>query len=208
MVKSSQFKKVKRGGRGNKKNKFVNSDKWSIYLSNIRGYDSKRLSLQNIIGCVKPSLVVLNETHYQHGKKLKLQGYNCFNRNRRQKCKGGIATAVVNTDAMHTLKVKEGDNDDEFLITRHSQFVTPVNVINIYGEQECRSRNDDIQKRWDRIMSEVIKIEAKNEWVVMLGDMNKHVGDIIDGNHKKSNLWWTVGERSIGNRKVCFGEQY
>ena len=84
--------------------------------------------------------------------------------------------------------MKEGDDDDEFLITRHSQFVTPVNIINIYGEQECRSSNDVVQKRWDRIMSEVIKIEVKDEWVVILGDMNKHVGDIVKGNHEKVTL--------------------
>ena len=63
---------------------------------------------------------------------------------------------------MHTLKIKEGENDDEFLITRHSQFATPINVVNIYGEQEGRSTNDDIKSRWERIMTEVLKIEAKN----------------------------------------------
>ena len=51
---------------------------------------------------------------------------------------GGISTSVKNQDAMHTLKVKEGIEDDEYLITRHSQFVIPINVVNIYGEQEGR----------------------------------------------------------------------
>ena len=49
-------------------------------------------------------------------------------------------------------------------------------------------------------MSEVIKIEAKNEWVVMLGDMNKHVGDIIDGNHKKV----TFGGQLVKTEKYMF----
>ena len=56
---------------------------------------------------------------------------------------------------MHTLKSKEGENDDEFLITRHSQFATPINVVNIYGEQKGRSTNDDIIIRRERIMTEV-----------------------------------------------------
>ena len=75
---------------------------------------------------------------------------------------GGISTSIKNQDAMHTLKVKEGSDDDEFLITRHSQFVTPINVFNIYGEQEGRTDKDNIQNRWNRIMSQVVKKEAKN----------------------------------------------
>ena len=75
---------------------------------------------------------------------------------------GGISTSVKNQDAMHTLKVKEGIEDDEYLITRHSQFVIPINVVNIYGEQEGRMDKDDILNRWNRIMADVVRIEAKN----------------------------------------------
>ena len=58
-------------------------------------------------------------------------------------------------------------------------------MINIYGEQEGRRGNDDVQNRWNRIMSEVIKIEAKEELTVICGDLNKKVGDVVDGNHTK-----------------------
>ena len=98
---------------------------------------------------------------------------------------GGISTSVKNQDAMHTLKVKEGIEDDEYLITRHSQFVIPINVVNIYGEQEGRMDKDDILNCWNRIMADVLRIEAKNELVVICGDLNKHVGDAIEGNHSK-----------------------
>ena len=98
---------------------------------------------------------------------------------------GGISTSIKNQDAMHTLKVKEGSDDDEFLITRHSQFVTPINVFNIYGEQEGRTDKDDIQNCSNRIMSEVVKKEAKNELLVLCGDLNKYVGDVVEGNHSR-----------------------
>ena len=75
-------------------------------------------------------------------------------------------------------------------------------MVNAYGEQEGRSSNDDIKNRWERIMTEVLKIEAKNEFVIILGDMNKHVGDIIDGNHDKV----TFGGRLI--RKMLEMEKY
>ena len=98
---------------------------------------------------------------------------------------GGIATSINYKESMHALKVKEGENDKEYLITRHGQFVTPINIINIYGEQESRSNKDDILDRWNSIVNEVIKIEAKKEFLVIFGDMNKHVGDLIEGNSCK-----------------------
>ena len=96
---------------------------------------------------------------------------------------GGIATAIKNDEFIHALKVKEGETDNEFLITRHGQFVAPINILNIYGQQEGTSNKDDIYRRWESIMTEVTRIEAKGEWLIMLGDFNSHVGDIIDGNH-------------------------
>ena len=37
-----------------------------------------------------------------------------------------------------TEKVNEGTERNEIFVTRHSQFEVPVNVINMYGQQECR----------------------------------------------------------------------
>ena len=34
-------------------------------------------------------------------------------------------------------------------------------------------------------MEEIIKIETKGEYAIVLGDFNKHVGDIIEGNSDK-----------------------
>ena len=105
---------------------------------------------------------------------------------------GGIATCVQSKDAMHTLKVFEGEDDNEIMITRHSQFVVPINVVNIYGEVESRSTKDKIQDNWSIVLNEVTKIEAKGEYLAIIGDLNKHVGGIINGNE---------------NDKISFGGQ-
>ena len=123
-----------RGGRTNKANFSSNNDQWTIYQSNIRGYISKAFSFGGIVAGLQPSVIVLNETHLKHDQKLKIPGYNSFNRNRKKKCMGGIATSIKNVDAMHVLKVTEGENENEFLITQHCQFVVPINIINVYGQ--------------------------------------------------------------------------
>ena len=55
-------------------------------------------------------------------------------------------------------------------------------MINIYGEQESRSSKDGILKKWEKVLSEVAKIEAKEEYLIIIGDLNKHIGDIVKGN--------------------------
>ena len=78
-----------------------------------------------------------------------------------------------------------GVENNEFIITRHSQFSTAINVINIYGNQECRSSREEIVKNWNDIVEEIRKIEAKSERLVLVGDFNRKVGDIIEGNDAK-----------------------
>ena len=58
----------------------------------------------------------------------------------------------------HAVAAGEGENDDEFLITRHSQFQTPINVINVYGEIESRSSNKEIEERWQRILEKIARL--------------------------------------------------
>jgi hypothetical protein len=71
------------------------------------------------------------------------------------------------------MKIKEGDNDDEYLITRHSNFNTPLTLINVYGEQESRVSATDVQDMWGRILEDIHGLERRNEDIILLGDLNK-----------------------------------
>ena len=112
---------------------------------------------------------------------------------------GGVATCIDNKEASIVLKVAEGANDDEYVITRHGQFRTPINIVNVYGEVESRSTKNEIKERWDRILSELAKIELKGEHVVLQGDLNKHVGDIVKGN--KENIGGTLIRELLDTEK-------
>ena len=43
---------------------------------------------------------------------------------------GGIATTIKENEKQYAIQIDEGGEKDEFLITRHSQFIKPTNVIN------------------------------------------------------------------------------
>ena len=123
---------------------------------------------------------------------------------------GGIATGIRKDESQFCLKVDEGENDDEYLITRHSQFKKPVNVINVQGEQEGRSKNHEVEERWSKICQNLKVIEDRNEEVILIGDMNKL---IVQGNNSKvsfgvkliHNLLSTEKYYLLNNSSKCAG---
>ena len=181
-----------RGGAKRRINAACNFDKkdnkYILYHLNIRGLGSKRKSLENILKDVSPKIVTLNETCLRFKQKPKLENYVAFNRNRTKQIMGGVATFVQDKDKDSFVKICEGAENDEFLVTRHSNFATPLNIINCYGEQESRYSKLEVEERWGRLLKEIKKIETRNEFVLVLGDMNKHIGNDhlgVYGNHDK-----------------------
>ena len=94
-------------------------------------------SLKSIVDSLNVDLVTANETHLIKNNKFKLEGFNCFPRNRQNAAKGGIATCIREKHAKHALKVAEGKSV-EYLVTRLGQFDPAINIINYYGAQESR----------------------------------------------------------------------
>ena len=91
---------------------------------------------------------------------------------------GGVATAIRKDEA------------GEFIITRHAQFVNQINIINIYGMQEGRNSRDDIADSWNVILEHLNKIEKAGEESIIIGDLNRLIGNgefgVKDNNPKVS----------------------
>ena len=156
---------------------------------NIRGFNSKQKSLDTILCELRPNLVTLNETGLKNRQKISLTKYKSFNRNRCDgQSMGGISTSVIDEEKHYVVKTAEGSGKDEFMVTRHGNFINPINVVNIYGEQESRVKDIDIENRWKRIYDEIVKIESRKEACIILGDLNKHIGNDnlgVRNNHPK-----------------------
>ena len=69
----------------------------------------------------------------------------------------------------------EGVENDKYLITRVECFYPALNVINCYGEQR-KTRNEEVEGKWERLRQEMEEIRARQEFCVLLGDLNKLVG--------------------------------
>ena len=98
---------------------------------------------------------------------------------------GGVAICVKRKDASATLKESEG-NKTEMIVTRHSQFIRPINIITVYGEQECRSKREYIEESLNEVLEVLSSIEANDEEALLIGDLNRpHIGGLVDKNDDK-----------------------
>ena len=157
----------------------VSNESLTILHTNIRGFSSKSESLRAIVQLKNPDIITVNETKLKGNKKPVLGGYKAFTRNRKTCDGGGIATFVSNSMALHTLKSHEGEGNNEFIVTRHSNFGTALNIINVYGCQESRSNKDEIHEHWVALTKEISNIESKKENVcISVKGVNKD--DIIE----------------------------
>ena len=129
-----------------------------IYQNNIRSYKPRSYSLNKIVSCLLPDVINLVETNLRGNVKPVIPNYFAFNRNRRGQNGGGVCTLVKDKDKDNVLKVSEGQDDQEFIVTRHSQFLIPINIINVYGEQECRTSKTKMTENWENIRSIIAKI--------------------------------------------------
>ena len=149
-----------------------------IMLSNVRGFNSKKDVIDKIIDVVKPSVICLNETGLRGKSKINIKGYSSFTKNRQQKSMGGVSTSVEDSLRASTVKVKESlEEDDEYIITRLDHCIPPLNIINIYGQQESRAGKEAILGSWYRLMNDLEGIQSKGEGCLLLGDMNRKIGN-------------------------------
>ena len=191
MKRRRKFRKLRRGqgGKGGSRGKSEQNVKseFKILHTNIRGFASKKESLINVIDKVRPNCITINETGLRGQNKVKIPGYFSFSKNRIEKCMGGVATAVTNETKEMTVKVKEGSDDDEYIITRLEQYQFPINLVNYYGEQEGRTNKEEIMKKWIRFKKDLDDIKARGEPCIIIGDFNKHIGCDslgVSGNHE------------------------
>ena len=99
-----------------------------------------------------------------------------------------MCTAVKNVLKPYTVTIKEGADNDEYLVTRIDKYKPAINIINVYGGQESRMEKQEVLESWGRLKNELEEIKQRDERCIMLGDLNRAIGagdQGVPGNHKK-----------------------
>ena len=153
------------------------------------GYNCKQASIPSILEKLQPDICTWQETGLTGRNQIKINGYHTSLRNRKDfKKMRGVCTAVHKDLKPHTVKVKEGENDEEFIVTRIGHIKPAVNIINVYGKIEDRMESIEVLESWGRIKREVDDIKARNESCVIIGDFNWAIGagkEGVEGNKPK-----------------------
>ena len=174
-----------------------------ILFNNIRGLASKQDSLEEILDNRDCDIVCVSETNVHGTKKIKLKNYVSFTKNNpNKKSMGGLMTGVKDEIKHAAVKVSENSEGDEYLVVRLDHVEPPLNVINIYGQQEGRDGQigkERVLESWGKLKKELCLIEMRGEAVIICGDYNRAVGAgkmgiegnkerISDGGHLVRNL--------------------
>ena len=141
------------------------------------GYNCKKASIPTLLEKLKPDICTWQETGLTGNNQIKIKGYHASLRNRKDFIKmGGVCTAVQNALKPHTVKIVEGEDDEEFLVTRIDKIKPALNIINVYGKIEDRMEAEEVLESWGRIKTELDNIQARHESCILLGDFNRSIG--------------------------------
>ena len=120
-------------------------------------------------------MVFMNETHMVGRQKVSLPEYTCWSKNCKEKGGGGESTAVSQEYKDSAMGAGEGQDEDEYIITRIDRFNPALNVINCYGEQR-KIKKEEMEEKWERLRRDMEDIRTRNEFCLLAGDLNKLVG--------------------------------
>ena len=160
------LKKRKRTRRGRWKGKggcVQKYDNFSIMHVNLNGFDSKQVMLNQIVNEKRPTVLNLNELLFLGSRKLQIPNYRCFNVNRTNGKGGGVGTCYANDVAGNVLKIKEGIKT-EMLVTRLDNFLTPINIINIYGSKNLEHVKKILSQTGVKCLKFLQKYQLSQRW--------------------------------------------
>ena len=161
-----------------------------IFNNNRRGFNSKKQSVQeDIVDKLQPDVINLEETLLRNKAKINTKEYVSFSQNRADGAGGGgISTSVAAHLKQYATLVSQNNQHDEYMITRLEHVKPALNIVHIYGQNEGRSGPEKVLKGWTEILKELSSIEERNEVALLVGDMNRAIGNDelgVRGNSRK-----------------------
>ena len=149
--------------------------------NNINGIKTKIPSLKRIVSEEKPVILALTETKLKESDTFSLDGY-VVKRLDRKTDGGGILIAYKECLKNITLTVREEIKEAEMLWVKIDNGKMKWRIGIIYMPQENTMTINKLKKVYSMIKEEVVKAQAQNEKVMLMGDLNCKVGDIIENN--------------------------
>ena len=147
---------------------------------NIRGFKSKSESLCEMMKEEKPDVVGIVETMLDSKEATQIDGYNIFRNDRNSE--GGGVMLLIRDELRGLIVDRDVETHGESIWISLSNNRLKVRVGVVYNPQESRMSKDGLQKVYDAIDQQIQCAKAKHQRILLMGDMNCKVGDMVKGN--------------------------
>ena len=183
---------------------------FKIYYINIRDFKCKRRSFEEIIERIKPTVIVVTETWMDEDYALEIDGYCKPCRNDRNQDGGGVMIVVRKELKNVTTEVKSTKEYLESLWIVINNERIKLRIGAVYLPQE---KDQQVKEIYDIIKEQVKESREREESILIVGDFNCWVGEVIEGNHKRVtragktllNMVEKEGLSLVNVSKICKG---
>ena len=185
------------------------SQNWTLFYANARGIKSKKISILEIFGDVKPQIGLFTETMLGCSNGFNLDGYTFCGRSRDKKSCGGVGI-LVSDEIRNVVTPHETLRDIELAwISIRRKTLKPIFIGVYYGKQESRNSRNEMLIEMDNLSEEIQ--EKKNEGeVILLMDGNGKIGLLGEDTSRNGKLLLDVFDEcdlSIMNKsEKCKGK--
>ena len=116
--------------------------------------------------------------------KVVMEGYTIY-RNDRNGDGGGVFIAIK--DVLKRIMVEESNSKrkKESIWLSLTNNKTKIRIGLVYNPQENKTTKDELEEVYGRIESEIKNARKMEQHIIVMGDMNGKIGDLIDGNKEK-----------------------
>ena len=154
---------------------------FKLMYSNINHLKSKMESLKSILEETKPAVVALVETKMAEKEKMEMEGYTPYPMNRNIHG-GGVLLLVKKELENLVVVVQEQVEVGEVMWITLSNNRNNIRIGVVYAPQEKDVKVDDLKLMYKSIKEQVKEAKAKKQEVLIVGDFNCKVGNILPGN--------------------------
>ena len=151
-----------------------------IIFANIRGIKSKMESLLSILNDLKPEIIIFVESHQRGNNSIKIPGYHqTIVRNSKKKMGGGLLISIKDNLNANLILLNSNEKHEQMWVKITTDKIDYIFGI-MYGiASEGRADKGEIEEWYNDLEIEYIR-NMENP-VVIIGDMNAHIGNDSEG---------------------------
>ena len=142
---------------------------------NVRGYNSKKEKIIEIIDKTKADVVTITETNFKRNVP-KFVNYNVFFRNRSQRHMGGVMI-LIHKKFKDVVQLEEGSGENEYVAVKINDTVPEMVVFGVYGTQSGSYGHGMVERNMKEMFGSLGNYVLEGCEVVLTGDINLKIGD-------------------------------